>query len=164
MRAGVSLPPSGAPLQRASPRPAPGLTPRGPPRPLAAWSPPPAEPLLPAVGAHSSLRGRPPPRPLALGAPSSTALPPRDAHPGTTTPAHGPARASTPRRSRCARISRATAGSVMNATIRAALPQRGTHLHLHPEHEAQQLRPAPPTRLERRPVPRRLRRRRHDRR
>ena len=45
-----------------------GIPPRGPPRPLATSSPPPAEPLLPAVGAHSSLSGRPP-RPLALGDP-----------------------------------------------------------------------------------------------
>jgi hypothetical protein len=35
-------------------------------------------------------------------------------HPGTTAAAHGPARASTPRRSRCPRIRRTTGGPVTN--------------------------------------------------
>ena len=124
IRAGVSLPPSGAPLQRASPARPPGSRRgalRGPSPPRLRHPPNPT--FRPSARTrHSAVA--PPRAHSPSGTPSSTALPPRDAHPGTTTSAHGPARASTPGRSRCARIHRTSAGSVMNTTIRTALPQR----------------------------------------
>ncbi len=93
-------------------------------------------------------------------------IPPPEPHPAVgaahdsfaAAPAHGPARASTPRPSRCARMRLTTRGSVTNPMMLAS-PPRGTrrrrvraHLDVDPEHQSQQLRPPPPSRLERRPA------------
>jgi hypothetical protein len=111
IRAGASVSLSGRPRTAGLPPLSPGACPCGARRARNATpSPPPPNPRFgPPACAGPTTRARP--RPLPLGG-----SPP---HP-TGAAAHGPARASTPRRSRCARTRRTTAGSVTNPTSRAA--------------------------------------------
>ena len=80
--------------------------------------------LVPALFLAVWLQGARP-RPLALGGPP-LAHPPRTRpqHGAADAPAHGPARASAPRRSRCRRMRLTTRGSVTNPMMRASPPQR----------------------------------------